>query len=140
VYLLKNKIFLIGAGLLLPLLTSAWAADLIGKWFVQVPGRQRTVQTVFTFRVDGTNLLGTVSNPRGETAISEGKINGDEISFVVTRNVGGKEMKLLYKGKVAGDEIKFTREIQGGGQPQEFIAKREFERNGDVPLLKFPRK
>jgi hypothetical protein len=84
-------------------------------------------------------LLGTVSNPQGETAISQGKINGDEISFVI-RNLGGNETKLVYKGKIAGDEIKFTREVQGGGQRQEFIAKREFQRNGDVPLKKSLRK
>ena len=133
---MTNKTLSIGAVVLLPLLASVWAADIIGKWFAQVPGRQGTVQTVFTFRVDGTALLGTVSNPQGETAISQGRINGDEISFVVIRNPGGNETKLVYRGKVAGDQIKFTREVQGGGQPQEFIAKREFQRNGDVPLQK----
>jgi hypothetical protein len=137
---MKNKILLVMAVVLLPLLASVWAADIVGKWFAQVPGRQRTVQTVFTFRVDGTTLLGTVSNPQGETAISQGKINGDEISFVVIRSLGGNEMKLVYKGKVARDEIKFTRQLQGGGQPQEFVAKREFQRNGDVPLMKQLRK
>jgi hypothetical protein len=140
VHLTKRKTLSIGAVFLLPLLTSAWAADIIGKWFAQVPAGQGTVQTVFTFRMNGTNLLGTVSNPQGETAINEGKINGDEISFSVIRNLGGKEMQLVYKGKVAGDEIKFTREVQGGGQPEEFIAKREFQRNGDIPVIKSPRR
>lgn len=55
-----------------------------------------------------------MSNPMGETEISEGKINGDEISFVVVRTMMNNEIKILYKGKVAGDEIKFTREFQGG--------------------------
>ena len=45
-------------------------------------------------------------------------------------------MRLVYKGIVAGDEIKFTQEIQGEGPPQEFVAKREFQRNGDIPLRK----
>lgn len=136
---MKNKIVSIGAVVLLALLASVWAADIRGKWFVQMLGRQGKTETTFNFRVDGTKLTGTVTDPQGETAISDGKINGDEISFVVIRSFGGKEMKLVYKGKVALNEIKFTREVQSGmGQPQEFVAKREFQRNGDVPLLKSP--
>ncbi len=132
--ILKNKILLIGAVVLLTLLSSVWAADITGDWIAQIPSRQGTVETVFSFKGHGTELTGTVSDPQGKTAISEGKINGDEISFVVIRGLGGNEVKLVYKGKVALNEIKFTREVQGGvGQPQEFIAKREFQRNGDVP-------
>jgi hypothetical protein len=153
-FLMKNKILLIGAVVLQALLASVWAADITGKWIARMPGRQGTIETVFSFRVDGTKLTGTVTNLLGETAISEGKINGDEISFIVVRSFGGNEIKQVYKGKVAEDEIKFRLEMQGGqrgpggapqgaagpgggmGQPPEFIAKREFVRNGDIPLLK----
>ena len=134
---MKTRILSIVAIALVAMLASAWAADVAGKWVAQIPGRQGTpTETTFNFKVDGDKLTGTMSNPQGETAISEGKINGNEISFVVIRNIGGNEMKLAYKGKVAGDEIKFTCELQGGGQPQEFIAKREFQRNGDIPVNK----
>ena len=76
-----------------------------------------------------------MANAQGETAIREGKINGDEISFVVIRSVLGNEMKLVYTGKVALNEIKFMRAVDGGmGEPQEFIAKREFPRDGDIPV------
>lgn len=136
---MKNKILSIAAVVMLALLTSVWAADIDGKWIAMTPGRQGTVETVFSLRADGNKLTGTVANSQGETAISDGKINGDDISFVVIRSVGGNEMKFVYKGRVAEDEIKFMREIQGGmreGQSQAFIAKREFQRNGDVPILK----
>ena len=66
-----------------------------------------------------------IGGQQGDTAISEGKIEGDDLSFTVVRNMNGNEIKLLYKGKVAGDEIKFTRTRVGGDQPgQEFTAKR----------------
>ena len=60
-----------------------------------------------------------MTTPRGESEISEGKVEGDQISFAVVRSFGENEMKILYKGKVAGDEITFTRERQGGmtGRP-----------------------
>jgi hypothetical protein len=83
-----------------------------------------------SFDVDGAKLTGTVSDPQGKTAISEGRIDGDEIAFVVMHNFGGNQVKLLYRGKVDLNEIKFTREVQGAKeQRQDFIAKREFQRN-----------
>lgn len=106
--------------------TLAWAADVSGKWVAQIPGRAGTPrETTFTFKVEGGKLTGSMSGRQGDTAISEGKLEGDNISFVVVRNVQGNEVKQAYKGKVSGDEIRFTREGgQGGGQAQEFVAKR----------------
>jgi hypothetical protein len=136
---MKNKVLSVVAVGLLTSVTSLSAADIVGKWFAQIPRSQAplgrfVLDTVFTFRPDGTKLLGTVSYPQGEeTAISNGKVNGDQISFVVVRKSGER---LVYKGIVAGDEIKFTQEIQEQGQPQEFIAKREFQRDQDVPIQK----
>ena len=103
-----------------------YAADINGKWVAQVPGREgQTRETTFNFKVEADKLTGTVSGRQGDTPFSDGKINGDDISFTVTANFGGNEVKLLYKGKIAGDEIKFTRTREGGDQPgQEFTAKR----------------
>jgi len=113
---MKIKILLIGAAALLILLASAWAADVTGKWVSQMPGRDGgTSETTYVFKVDGTTLTGTMTSSRGENEISEGKVNGDEISFVIVRKMqDGNEFKMLYKGKVSGDEIKFTREFPGG--------------------------
>ena len=131
---MKNKISSIAVFLLLTLLTSAWAGDLIvlgnwiliGNWLSKETGRQGTVETVFSFKVNGMELTGTVANAQGETSIREGRINGNEISFVVMRSVGGNERKLAYKGQVSLDEIRFKLELQGQkGQPLEFVAKRE---------------
>jgi hypothetical protein len=124
---MRAKILLIGAVAVLALLATAWAADVTGKWVAQVQGRQGMTENTFTFKVAGTALTGTLATPQGETEISEGKVNGDEISFVIVRKFGENEMKISYKGKVSGDEITFTREFQmppggfgggpGGGAP-----------------------
>ena len=102
------------------------AADVTGKWIAQVPGRDgQTRETVFNLKVEGENLTGTVSGMQGaENPISEGKVAGDDLSFVVKMSRGGNEIKFLYKGKAAGDEIKFTRTREGADQSQEFTAKR----------------
>jgi hypothetical protein len=97
-----------------------------GKWVAQVPAREgQTRETTFNFKSEGNTLTGSVSGRGGDTPISAGQINGDEISFTVTANFRDNEVKLLYKGKVSGNEIHFTRTREGGDQPpQEFIAKR----------------
>ena len=103
----------------------AIAADVSGKWIAQIPGRDgSTRETTFVFKAEGDKLTGTMAGPQGEpTAISEGKITGDAISFVVTMERGGNTMKFTYSGTVAGDEIKMKRE-GGQGQAREFAAKR----------------
>jgi len=108
------------------LAVTAFAADVSGKWTAQVPGRGgQTREQTFNLKADGSALSGTVSGRMGDTPISEGKIDGDHISFSQTMEFNGNSVKLLFKGTVAGDEIKFTRVRDGGeGQAQEFTAKR----------------
>jgi hypothetical protein len=119
------------------------AADISGKWVAQVPGRQGDpIETTFTFKVDAGKLTGTVSANYGgqarEQQITEGKVSGDDVTFVTVFSFpgggggGGGEMKFVYKGKVAGSEIKLSRSFEGGpggggggGMPaQEFVAKK----------------
>jgi hypothetical protein len=123
---MKYRILIVGAVALLCMLASAWAADVTGKWTAQVPGRQGTTETTFNFKVEGNKVTGTVVSQQGDMPISDGKIEGDTLTFTVVREFNGNQMKLNYKGTVAGDEIKFTREMQmpaggfggpGGGGP-----------------------
>ncbi len=103
----------------------AFAAAVDGKWKAESTGPDgQTRTTNFTFKADGDKLTGTVSGRQSDTAISEGKINGDEISFVVVRNFQGQERKMQYKGKVAGDEIKLTVQFGPDMPPREMVAKR----------------
>ncbi len=124
---MKTRILLILIAALTLLLASAWAADVSGKWVAETQGRQGPQTTTFDFKVDGAKLTGAVITARGESPISEGKIEGNNISFVLVRMGGPNqdmEMKTTYKGVVSGDEIKFTVErpsmagmgAPGGGQ------------------------
>jgi len=148
---MKSKIFSIGVFSFLAVLPTAWAADILGNWiaiyvptpFEAVPPHaeqwKRLGETIFSFKVDGAKLTGTVSGPQGETDIREGTISGDKISFFVMHSGGGHERKVRYKGQVFLNEIKFKLEVPGlEEQPFEFIAKREFPRHGDLPLRSIP--
>lgn len=98
---------------------TAVAADISGKWTSEAAGRDGTPQvTTYTFKVSGTTLTGTITTARGDQAISEGTVTGDEVSFVTVREGQNGTMKTTFKGKVAGSEIRLTRAMAppaGGG-------------------------
>lgn len=113
---MKNIILLLSVVVLLGLCMTVYAADVDGTWESERPGRQGqgTMVTTYELQSNDSALTGKIVTSRGETPISEGKIEGDTISFSVVRSFGGNEMKILYKGKLEGDQITFTREIEGG--------------------------
>jgi hypothetical protein len=118
---------LLTTGFLMGMLAlTAMAADVSGKWTAQVPGRGGQMRdATFNLKADGNTLTGTVTGPRGDTDIAEGKVDGDQISFTQTMELNGNTIKFMYKGTVSGDAIKFTRTRDGGdAPPQEFTAKR----------------
>jgi hypothetical protein len=122
-YRMKIKIMAIAAIAVLALVASAVAADVTGKWVAQQQGRNGTTEITFNLKADGAKLTGSMTRPGfggGEpmtTELSDGKIDGDNVSFVIVMKMGEMEMKSTYKGKVAGDEIKFTveRQMPAGG-------------------------
>jgi len=101
------------------------AADVSGKWMWEQQGRGgNTMQVTLTLKADGSKLTGTVSMPgRGgemmEMAISDGKVDGDNVSFSVKREFNGNSFVTTYKGTVDGDTMKLdiTRPGRGGGEP-----------------------
>jgi len=112
--------------LALTLLASlAMAADVTGKWVANQPGRNGTREVTYNFKADGSKLTGTASGFRGqEMPISDGKIDGDTISFVTKAEFNGNTIVMKYTGKVSDDEIKFSVQREGGDQSREFTAKR----------------
>ena len=104
---------------------SASAADVAGTWKASIETPNGKFETTFVFKVDGAKLTGTTSSQMmAETPISDGKIDGDNLSFTVNANFNGNEVKLNYKAKVTGDEMKITLELPGGDRTFEMVAKK----------------
>lgn len=121
---MKLRTFLTPA-LALLLSVAAFAADVSGKWTAEVAGRNGQTRTQnFTFKAEGAKLTGSVGGPQGDTPIADGKVDGDKISFTVTREFNGNTMKMNYTGTLAGDEIKMKSTREGADRVQEFTAKR----------------
>lgn len=114
---------------------SASAAGISGKWTAPAtsPSGSPMGDRIFTFKVEGDKLTGSVMTQQtvnatfevqgqpkmvgklttesgSPTEISDGKISGNEISFVTVTKMGPMEMKTTYKGTASGNEIKFTSE------------------------------
>jgi len=115
---MKKTTLILSTIALLVLCSTVFAAGIDGTWESERQGRQgNTMKTTYVFKSDKDgNLTGTVSSPMGgeDTAITEGKVEGDNVSFTVVRSFNNNEMKMKYKGTVSGDELKLTFEMEGG--------------------------
>lgn len=121
---MSTKLFTL-LSILLAITVAASAADVTGKWLASIAGRNgQAREQSFNFKADGAKLTGTVSGRQGaETTIADGKIDGDNISFVVKMERNGNTIEQKYSGTISGDELKIKR--QGAqGAATEFTAKR----------------
>jgi hypothetical protein len=102
--------------------------DLNGTWkssFTNQDGQVR--ESTFKLKAEGEKLTGTASGRNNDTAIDEGTIKGDEVSFTVTREFNGNKMVIKYSGKVSGDTITGKSETERNGEKRarDWVAKRE---------------
>jgi hypothetical protein len=116
------KYFVCALALLL-LAGVALAADVDGKWEGNLDMGGQAIPVSYTFKAEGTTLTGTTSGPENTTIpIKNGKIEGNNISFTVTFDMGGQEMKIDYKGVVSPDQIKLSFDMMG--QTTEIVVKK----------------
>ena len=101
--------------------------SIAGKWTAQFDSQIGIQKYTYEFKVDGTNLTGRAigirDNGKNDVAITEGKINQDEISFVEALRFDDNDIRIEYTGKVSGDEIKLHRRV-GDFAEEDLVAKR----------------
>ena len=66
----------------------------------------RSTHRIFSAEMNGLTEQRLALIAALRRAIAEGKVKGDEVSFIVTRERNGQQCKMNYKGKVEGDTIK----------------------------------
>jgi len=110
------------------------AADITGKWKSEFDTQVGHLKYMYELKADGEKLTGKAFRELDGTKTTidliEGKIKGDEISFVEPLKVQDQDIRIEYKGKLAGDEIKFVRKVGDFGTT-EIVAKREKEKAAD---------
>jgi hypothetical protein len=116
----KKLLFVVS--ILCALTLAVFAADASGKWTWEQAGRQGgnpTTQTL-TLKADGSNLTGTYDGGRGgPTEIKDGKVDGNNVSFTVSRDMNGTSYTTKYTGTLDGDTLNLEVERPGrnGGEP-----------------------
>lgn len=102
---------------------SCVAADVDGKWSGTLSMQGSEFPVNFTFKADGGTLTGSTTGPDGgEIKISNGKVDGNNITFSVNFDFGGMPLTISYTGVLNGQEIKLTMDIQG--MPTEVTVKK----------------
>jgi len=120
--------------ILLVVAFAAFAADVSGKWVYEQPGRGGgdPVKVTVTLKASGGSLSGNISRPGRdgnmmETPITDGKVDGNNVTFKTSQQMGGNAITVDYSGTLSGDELKLKITRPGrDGNPMttEFTAKR----------------
>ena len=87
--------------------TSAYAADIDGKWVGSIDSPQGAMMVTYTFMSEGNMLTGTTAAPDGSALpIKDGKIDGNKISFTLTLDFGQGPTTFAYTGEVSPTDLK----------------------------------
>ena len=86
-------------------------SGLAGRWTGEdAPGRAATIVLQLTVKgsvVDGTITIG--ENPT--QAVSNGKTEGNNVSFTTIAMINGKEVPLIWEGQLQDNKLTLTRRI-----------------------------
>ena len=96
----------------------AFAADVTGSWNLSVETPNGARESTVDFKQEGGNLTGTVHSRMGDAPLT-GTVNGDQLSFSITRERDGQSFKIEYSAKVEGQKMTGTL---------------KFGDNGDIPF------
>jgi len=124
---MKCKRVLLVVSVVLLCLIPILAAEISGKWTTTIKTAIGDMNYTFDLKAEGEKLTGkavmSMGGESSESALTEGSMKGDEISFVETLKVQGQELRCEYKGKISGDEFRGSRTVGSYGT-EEFVASR----------------
>lgn len=107
----------------------AAAADATGTWKWSTTFNNQTREATLKLKQEGDKLSGAYVGGQSntETPITDAKIEGDKLSFKVTRERDGQKFTTAYSGTLKEDTITGTVERERDGQKNssEWVAKRQ---------------
>jgi len=90
------------------------AADIDGTWTAETQGKNGPQTQTLTITSKGGALTGKLDNGRGGVDISEGKIDGANVSFKVVREGKNGKQEQEFKGTLKGGDLMLTTTGRGG--------------------------
>ena len=108
-----RRVAILSAVLVVAVWAGVRAADVTGTWTATFDTQAGEQQYTYQFTVKGTELTGMAKGSlTGEAKITDGKVDGQSISFVEMATFQGMPFRIEYTGTMASaDEIKFTRKV-----------------------------
>lgn len=107
---------------------AALATDVTGTWKAEFDTQIGVQKYTFTLEQKGEKLTGTadsdIGGQKNKSKLTDGKVEGDTISFVELLSYQGNDLQISYTGKASGNELKLTRKV-GDVATEELTAKRE---------------
>lgn len=88
-------------------------SSVVGTWDITIESPQGKRESQLVIKQDGGKLTGAMKSPRGERPLDSVKVEGSDITFVMTANVQGQDMVFTYKGKVEKDSMKGDADFGG---------------------------
>jgi hypothetical protein len=113
----------------------AQAVDVTGTWEITWETQRGATTSTFTFAQDGMALVGTAQMTMGgrpgggagggtrEIEITDGKVEGNAITFSMAMGMGERSMSFTFSGTVSGDTMEGTMTTPRGENP--FTGKRK---------------
>src|SRR5437762_14079430 len=105
-----------------------FAADLTGTWKSEFDSQIGRQKYTYTLKQEGDKLTGKanseVNGEKRESQLSQGKVQGDKVSFVEMLQFTGNDIQITYNGTIVSNEMKLTREV-GTFATEEVALKRD---------------
>ena len=109
---------------------AAAAGEADGKWVADITHANRqtgvtvTMHVTFDLASDGGKLTGTATLGRVTLPIEDGRIDGNRLSFAITRKGPNGERKILWEATLDGGRLTGVRRVDGRRRGVEFTANR----------------
>ena len=96
------------------------ADDATGTWKWTSMFNNNSIESTLKLKQEGEKLTGvSVGRNNMETAIEDGSVKGDAISFKIVREFNGNKFTMKYSGTLSADTIKGKTSFDRDGQSQE---------------------
>ena len=111
------------AALALTFLAIAYAAGATGKWTATFNTQVGEQKYTWELTAAGPRLTGKYTSTNGSGEIADGKIDGNNLSWVENLDYQGMPLRIEYKATLSGDELKISRKVADVAT-EEGVAKR----------------
>ncbi len=104
-------------------LAIAYAAGATGKWTATFNTQVGEQKYTWDLTAAGSKLTGKYTSSNGNGEITDGKVDGNNLSWVENLDFQGMPLRIEYKATLSGDELKITRKVADVAT-EEGVAKR----------------